>query len=465
MKDLKLFYFLFIFIGLTIITSCDDDKIEPVDPNQVPLEVQAINKFVWDNMEFAYFWNTDMPDLDYTQEADTYEFFDKLLYTQVDRWSFITDDVEALNNYFSGISKSMGHSIRLFRLTADSEDLVGFIEYVEPGSPADLSGGVYRGRMFHKIDGKQMTISNYSELLNQDTYTMTFGVLNEDLTITDETPSVNLTAVEWQSNPILLSKVIEHGNSKVGYLVYTSFVSDYDEELQAVFADFKSQGVDKLVLDLRYNSGGSVNSAILLSSMIAPANSIGDVLLRTNYNTNLTNYFNREYPNETDLYVDRLIENANNLNLEKLAVLSTFKTASASEMVIYGLDPHMEVYHIGEQTHGKYYGSITLSDPDERHSWAIQPIVMRAENKTNSISYDEGLIPDQERIDFIDAPELLELGDPNEDFLALALKELTGVAPANARLKAIRRIAGEPLNTEASLSHPLHYDMQYNFKK
>ncbi|MCG8578364.1 MAG: S41 family peptidase, partial [Bacteroidales bacterium] len=428
MKDLKLYYFLIILIGLSLTTACkDDDNPSPEEPNPVPLEVQNINKFVWDNMNFVYFWNTEMPNIDYKREPDTFEFFDKLIYTQVDRWSFITDDIDALNNYFSGISKSMGHSIRLFRLTSDSEDLIGFIEYVDPGSPADLAGGVYRGRMFYKIDGKQLSISNYSDLLNQDSYSMTFGVLNEDLSITEETPSVNLTAVEWQSDPILLSKVIEHGGSKVGYLVYNSFVSDYDDALEAVFADFKKQGVDNLVLDLRYNSGGSVGSAILLSSLIAPADKIGDVLLRTNYNTNLTNYFNEQYPDDTDFYVDRMIQNANNLNLSKLAVLSTFKTASASEMVIYGLDPHMEVYHIGEQTHGKYYGSITVSDQDEKHSWAIQPIVMRAENKTNSINYNEGLIPDQERIDFIDAAQLLELGDPNEDFLALALKELTGV--------------------------------------
>ncbi|MBK3518690.1 S41 family peptidase [Carboxylicivirga marina] len=467
MKNFKVFNIAFTLLMLTVIAACnDDDKPEPKkEESLVPKEVQEINQFVWEGMDFAYFWNTSMPEVDYEWEEDTYELFDKLLFTSVDRWSFLTDDVDALNNYFSGISKSMGHSIRLFRLTEGSDDLVGFIEYVEPGSPADLAGGIYRGRMFHKIDGTKLSISNYSNLLNQDDYTMTFGLLNQDLTITDETPSVNIAAVEWQSNPILMSKVIDHGGSKVGYLVYTSFVDDYNDELEAVFADFKNQGVDNLVLDLRYNSGGSVNSAILLSSMIAPADKVGDVLLRTNYNDNLKDYFDLKYPNETDLYIDRIIENSNNLNLDKVAILSTFKTASASEMVIYGLDPHMEVIHIGEQTHGKYYGSITLSDPDEKHKWAMQPIVMRAENKTNSISYNEGLIPNPERIDFIDANEMFELGNVNEDFLAVALTSLTGVAPAKAQLKAAKRIISDPVNVEANIGHPLKYDMQYNFKK
>lgn len=454
---------LFISSLIALITfSCNKD--EPT-PNPVPQEVQAINEFVWENMDLAYFWNSEMPQVDYKREEDTYKLFDKLLYKEVDKWSFITDDIVALNNYFSGISKSMGHSIRLFRLSADSDDVIGFIEYVEPGSPADLSGGIYRGRMFHKINGQQLTTSNYSQLLNSDEYTITFGVLNNDLSVTDESPSIKLTAVEWQSNPILMKKVIEHGGSKIGYLVYTSFVSDYDNELEAVFADFKSQGVDNLVLDLRYNSGGSVNSAILLSSLIAPEDKANDILLRTSYNTNLTNYFEQKYPNDKDLFIDRLLENNNNLNLNKVVVLSTYKTASASEMVIYGLAPHMDVFHIGEQTHGKYYGSITISDADEKHTWAIQPIVMRAENKTNSINYNEGLIPNVEREDFLDASKLLLLGDPNEDFLALALTHLTGVAPSKAQLKASKHILSEPINGESTLGHPLQYEMHYEVKK
>jgi hypothetical protein len=131
-------------------------------------------------------------------------------------------------------------------------------------------------------------------------------------------------------------------------------------------------------------------------------------------------------------------------------------------MVIYGLSPHMEVYHIGEQTHGKYYGSITISDED-KHNWAIQPIVMRAENKDNSIDYREGLTPDLERTDFINASEYYPLGDPKEDFLALALEYLTGVAPTGAQLKSTMKPI-IPTNTEQSLGHPLDYNMYREIK-
>jgi len=457
-KTTKRIFLLLLIILPTTFYSCEDD-------NGISEETIRINKFVWDNMNNLYFWNEQIPGhLNYKKEPDTKKFFDKLIYDQVDQWSFITDDYDGLVNYFAGISKSMGHSLRLFKVSENSDDVVGFIEYVEPNSPADRAS-LYRGQMFYKINGQKLTTENVSDLLSKDSYSMTFGSLNGNGSINELSPAVKLNAVELQSNPILLHKVIEHGGVKVGYLVYTSFVEKYNDELKSVFAEFKSQGVDHLVLDLRYNSGGSVTSAILLSSLIAPASKAGDVLLRTTYNDILTQYFDTKEADNPDRYIDRITPQEHNLNLNKVVVLSTFKTASASEMIIYGLDPHMNVYHIGEQTRGKYYGSNTFSDPNKSHNWAIQPIIMRAENKTNSINYTEGLIPDQKRTDFINASTIYELGDPKEDFLAQALLHLTGQLPVGASLKSATPKSYQAINNESSFSNPLHYDMQYDIKK
>lgn len=455
---------LFLIFSLIFTFSACEKNNNYADP-----ETQKINKFVLDNMDFVYYWHKTIENLNYRTEKDTYDLFEKLLDASydnqlgrnIDQWSFITDDYQGLLDYFSGIRRTMGHSIRLFRISDDGDDIVGFIEYIEPNSPA-AEAGLERGDMFYKIDGQALTINNYSSLLNQDSYTMTLGTFNSDFSVSPLTPSISLSAIELQTNPIHLSKIIEHGGKKIGYLMYKSFIDDYNDDLEALFADFKAQGVTGLVLDLRYNGGGAVSTAILLGSMIAPSNTVGEVFLKTAYNENLDNYFRSEHPNEEDLFIDRIENNVNNLNLNKVVVLSTYKTASASEMVIYGLSPHMEVYHIGEQTHGKYYGSITISDEDN-HNWAIQPIVMRAENKDNSIDYRVGLIPDLERTDFLNASELYPLGDPKEDFLALALEYLTGVAPAGAKLKsAIKPIT--PTNTEQSFGHPLDYNMYLEIK-
>lgn len=235
--------------------------------------------------------------------------------------------------------------------------------------------------------------------------------------------------------------------------------------MEAVFADFKAKGIDNLVVDLRYNSGGAVSSAILLGSMIAPSNKVGEVLIRRSYNPAFTDALKKEYG--SDFNIDLIAANSNNLDLSKLVVLTTYKTASASEMLIYALEPHMEVVQIGEVTHGKYYGSITLSD-SKNHNWAMQPIVMRAENKNNSIDYTVGLQPDVEKKDFLVAflgQNLYQLGDSREDFLAKAIENITGVNPQGAALKSVPMVDVKPLNTESTLSHPLHYDMYYDLKK
>jgi len=455
-------------------TSCKDDsptvdkEIPQDDSLSISAETLKTNKFVVDAMSSVYYWNKTLPTIDYTKEDDTYKLFDSLLYASfdedlkrnIDQWSFITDDYQGLLDYFSGVRKSMGHSIRLFR--RDEIHLIGFIEYVEPNSPAS-EAGLERGDMFYKINNQDLTINNYSTLLNQDTYTITFGQLNNDLSISPISPSVSLTSVVLQTNPIHLSKVIEHEGKKIGYLMYKSFIDDYNNELEAIFADFKSQGINDLVLDLRYNGGGAVSTAILLSSMIAPSSAIGDVFINTVYNDVLDEHYRSQYPNEQDLFTSRLQQNSNNLNLDRLVVLTTYKTASASEMVMYGLSPHMTVYHIGEQTHGKYYASATIYDEDEFGNWAMQPIIVREENKDNSIDYRQGLLPDYPRTDFKDASDFYQLGDPREDFLALALEYLTGVKPTGASLKTSSK-PFIPTNTEAKINHPLEFDMHISYK-
>lgn len=450
------FSYLLIILSLTLFTtSCEDEELAPAD-------VRKINNFIKTNMDNAYFWKDEMPGLNPNKQYDSEKYFNALLYDEIDQWSFITDDYKGLQKYFSGIRKSMGHSIRLFRLVDNSNDLIGFVEYTYPDSPAERAG-LKRGDMFYKINSQQLTIDNYSSLLGEEEYIMTLGTLNADYSITPRSPEINLIAEELSTNPILIHKVIHHGGKKIGYLAYTSFIHDYNPELESVFAEFKAASINELVLDLRYNGGGAVSSAILMSSMIAPSEKTNEIFIRTAYNSNLEAIFKKENPGNPDIFNDRLTSHANNLNLYRLVALTTFKTASASEMVMYGLSPHMDVYHIGEQTHGKYYGSITIDDA-ENHNWAIQPIVMRAENDNNSIDYSHGLIPNEEVTDFLDATTIYQLGDIKEDFLARALYHITGELPEGAELKSTPVSPLSPINKEYRFLHPLNFDMQFQLQ-
>jgi C-terminal processing protease CtpA/Prc len=438
---------LILSILLLILVSCQDDDTELSQSSEST--TAEINQWILDYMDLAYYWSEDMPTIDTETESDPETFFYQLLKTPEDRWSFITDDIDELLDYFQGITKSMGYSIQLYYLNSNSEQLVAIVEYVYSDTPAS-EAGLDRGDMIVEIDNQIITLDNYEELLSLETMEITLGTITNS-TLVELTPTVNLVAREINTNPIVKDTILEIDDIKIGYLAYTSFISNYDDQLVDVFTEFKSSNIDELVLDLRYNGGGSVNTALLMASLIAPSSAINDVFINEIWNTNLTEY------NDTL----KLYEQEANVNLDNLYVLTTEGTASASEMVIYGLEPYMNIIQIGDTTTGKYYASITLYDEERTHDWGIQPLVLRAENKTNSINYSEGLPYDYEADDiYYNAP----LGDPEEQFFEIAISLITtGSIPATSQIQSTKTsIISKKYN---DLLDPLKTTMVVPFQK
>ncbi|ASB50027.1 S41 family peptidase [Alkalitalea saponilacus] len=383
----------------------------------LPAQTLTVNNFIYTYMDYAYFWHKEMPEINYRTQRDPEAYFYSLLKDPDDKWSFITDDIEALIAYFDGVSKSKGYSIQPYYLRQGSNQVIIYVEYVYRNSPAS-EAGLQRGDMIHKINGETVTDQNYQRLLNNDNMVLTLGYLDDSGNIVSLSPEVEINAVEnLQHHPIIASSIHEVEGSTIGYIAYSSFTASYDTALVNTFSDFKAAGVNELVLDLRYNGGGRVTSAVLLAGLIAPKSSVGEVFIEEVWNENLKNYNAKlRIPNQSM-----------NLDLSRVYILTTSGTASASEMVIYGLAPHMEVIQIGTQTHGKYYGSIMIQDIDEntnqrRHSWALQPIVMRAQNVTNDINYQQGLPPNHTLRDNI---YNAQLGDIEEHFLSNAISLIT----------------------------------------
>ena len=386
-------------------------------------ETLVVNQWIEGWMNFAYFWNKELPNLNSKLEPDSEEYFDKLLKKPDDKWSFITDDAEELLNYFDGIVKSMGYSIQLYYFDGIPDQVIAIVEFVYPNSPAS-EAGLERGVIFTRINGSIITKSNYQSLLSLDEMTITWASETKS-GIVEQPSTIKISARTLETNPIVKSSVSEVNGSKIGYLLYTSFIEKYDPQLIQTFSEFKDVGIDELVLDLRYNGGGAVTSAQLLAGLIAPTTAVDEIFISEVWNNNLSEKYN------SNINIEHYDEN---LNLSRIYVLTTGGTASASEMVIYGLQPHMEVIQIGAITYGKYYGSITLTDENKKHNWAIQPIVMRAENKTNSIDYNSGLLPNYE---IFDKTYNAQLGDPEEHFFAAAISHITkGSFPPPSTLKS-----------------------------
>jgi C-terminal processing protease CtpA/Prc len=215
-----------------------------------------------------------------------------------------------------------------------------------------------------------------------------------------------------------------------------------------VFGDFKNQGINELIVDLRYNGGGSVRMCIELASMIT-GQYTGEVFSQEQWNSKLTEYLEDRFGAESlqDKFVDTLEnseESINSLSLNRVFVLTTNESASASELLINSLSSYIDVIHVGEQTTGKNVGSITVYDyidndgtknPD--HKYAMQPIVLKIANKDGFADYANGLEPDA-AIDE-DIQNLGTLGELNEPLLSTAINILSGTAKVSIPESSISR--------------------------
>lgn len=351
----------------------------------------SVNDFIWKGMNFWYYWQKEVPALaDHSYQSSNFagtksnEFFYSLLYNypNTDRFSWIVEDVDVLLQSFSGISKSSGMDFSLY-LNENKTDITGIVNYVVPNSPADRAG-IKRGDLLTGVNGSPLTTQNYTQLQN-DQYRIT--ILNPT---TGNTSDKNITAVVLEENPIAFTKTFDINGKKIGYLVYNGFRANYNDELNAAIASLKQDNITDLILDLRYNGGGSVTSAVALGQMIT-GQFTGKPFVSTEYNAKVGSQLNRTYTltNKVNIYnenSDKIGEQTiNSLQLNQLYVLTSSSTASASELTIDGLRAYIPVTLIGSPTYGKFVGSITLFDSpndhyisyenrNKNHKWAMQPI-------------------------------------------------------------------------------------------
>ncbi|MEL6918764.1 MAG: S41 family peptidase [Bacteroidota bacterium] len=441
--------YVLLFLGLSLFyVSCSDDD----DNVDLPTNI-VVQNFMWRSMNLWYFWQASVDNLaddafatdeSYTQFLQSQSnpsdfFFDQLVFTD-DRFSFLSEDFRELTQNFSGISKSNGLEFGLVRFSG-SDDVFGYVQYIVPNSDASTKD-IARGDIFVGVDGQTLTVDNFSGLLfgENDTYTLNMA----DIDATSVTPNdreVTLTKQEGLvENPVFITESYNVSGQTIGYLMYNRFTNEFDEELNAAFGQLTAANVTDLVLDFRYNPGGSVNSSRLLSSMIYGTNT-NDLYLRQRWNDKIQPQLSSEQLDDFFAATTGAGTPINTLNLNRVFIITTNSTASSSELVINGLNPYIDVILIGETTTGKNEFSITMvDDPDNDYiyspsrenqinpdnDWAIQPLVGRNENSVGFLDYTDGFAPDVELEE--DLANLGVLGDMNEPLLARAIQEITGIA-------------------------------------
>lgn len=447
----------YIFFTTLFISGCKKDDPVPV----VIPDANIVNKFVYNGLRDYYLWNAQIPVLNdgkyqskdslnvfLNKYTDPQVLFKSLLYkyNEIDKWSFLVDNSKTIDNWISGISESMGYDFMLARI-GTSNNLFGFVRYVFKGSPAEKAG-VKRGDIFLNVNGQALTVSNYQTLLFTNlTYTLGYATITNN-TISPSSKTITMTAVTLQEDPINKDTIFTYNNQKVGYLVYNGFNSDFDIQLNNVIKKFKDAQINQMVLDLRYNGGGSVQSSIYLASMLYGTDAT-KVFAKSQYNAGLQSYFVQTYGNEAlnDNFVTTIDKTTttpatpiNTLNLQKIYIIVSDNTASASELLINGLRPYMKVTVVGTNTVGKYTGSMTVKDWDANgvvnpnHTYAMQPIVVKYANSVGVTDFVNGLTPDLVMEE--DIANLLPFGDPNETLLSVVLADMKGKAITGKTLKS-----------------------------
>ena len=385
------------------------------DPEETPTPVvpgQEVKKSIVDVMREWYFWNLELPtSIDIAQYGSNEDLLNAIIFKPLDRFSYLTTQ-EAFNNSFVG--RNAGHGFG-FAFTAEERLFVSFVFKEAPAG----KDGWERGWEIIEINGKP--IASYKT--SSGGYDFQLGPSDPGIsnTFTFRLPDGTTTTrtnvkAEYQSNSVLDRRVFEEGGKKVGYWAYQSFRATAglsptrSQEVQNSMEYFQNQGINELIIDLRYNGGGSVAVAEQILNYLIQASNTGKVMYTNKLNSlkfslNETENFNK----------------IGNLNLNRVIFITSRGSASASELVINSLEPYMEVILIGDNTFGKPVGSFPLSRYSrtlETNNVELVPITFAIANSQGKAEYFEGF-PANFRVG--DSPEF-NWGDPRDLRLATALQ-------------------------------------------
>lgn len=422
----------FLIIGF-LFQACKDN---PVDPDPGSATTLTTNKWIYSEMSFWYYWKDKMTKSpDYTLDPE--DFFESLLYKydatlrpDGDRFSWIEESAEELTAGLSGEETSTGMEYKLSIYPTGTNNIVGVVIYTLPGSPAQKAG-FKRGDIFTGINGQQLTRSNYQTLIAATgNVSFSMGSIDAQGVITDTNVKKSVSTAVVQADPVFYDTLFQYGTEKIGYLVYHQFIPEpykannlqYDKELETVIGSFKDKGATSVVLDLRYNPGGYVSSATTLGSLLGKVTS-NDIFYYKEYNDTATVSLKKKY-GESYFY-DKFDAKSQNIGsqLKNLIILTSNRTASASELLINGLKPFMTVSLVGLTTVGKNVGSVTLSSTDKGIKYGLQPIVTKSFNSLHKSDYSVGFTPD---VSVTEGMVLYPYGDTRDPLLSEALFRITG---------------------------------------
>lgn len=293
-----------------------------------------------------------------------------------------------------------GIELSSFPIMLTNTTVALIVNHVFPGSPAEKAG-MKRGAWITHFNNAEITTSNvydvWYEIMYGDPKSASF---KWETAFSDKPVTATIAPGNYLPNPVAkacvldLSAYPEFDGKTVGYLAYLGFEHEYRQELVDAFKKFKHAGVTDLVIDLTSNGGGEVYTSNYLASMIIDESFVGTFYgdMR-HHESNATG--------NVDMYIEAKTNDTPaielpHLGLQKVYILTTSVTASASEATIAGLKGlDIDVVVIGEPlTRGKNCGMDTETLKIGSGWYYFAPITFRIFNAKNWNDYADGIAAD-----------------------------------------------------------------------
>jgi carboxyl-terminal processing protease len=386
-------------------------------------EVVALANYMADE----YFWYKDIPKADLSKATTAEEALELLKFKPKDRYSYI-DTLSNFNAFFQE-GKSVGAGFGMADLNSQVR-----IEYVRPSSPAQAAG-LRRGDRIVKANG--VTAAATANTTAVASINTAIGpreignVLVLDIERAGSPLQLTITKDSYDIITVSDSKVIDQNGRKIGYLYFYSFIARTIADWNSAIANLKAQGAQDLIVDMRNNGGGYLDTASKLSSNLRKtAPMAGEYLTAVRYNDKLAGR-NYKLPFGAD----------SGIRFDKVAFLMTDGTCSASELLINGLVPYQTVVTVGSNTCGKPVGF----SPREYNSAKVFSIAhFDLSNSVGDANYYDGLIPTCK----VDDDYNKAFGDPTELLLETALKYLSTGACATAASEPNAKSVGQTVRAK-----------------
>lgn len=404
---------------------------------------------VYDAMSDIYLWNTALPstfnDKKYATAQDALDYLSSLKINPatskpIDKYSFL-DKIGNLSGEIEGGTASGDYGFMVQAARSASDEISFYVIYVYKNSPAGIAG-VERGCEITKINGSTdvhptITTEGYLNTSSNGYKNMVNSLFSStSASFTLKRPNgtsfdVSMNTASYAINSVLKDSIYSLSGNKAGYIVFNEFLGTTAQtELSDKISRFQANGVNNIIIDLRYNGGGSVETCEYLCNLLSPASANGSTMFRYKMNTLLTEYYAYKGWSTVSNF-----QKTNTYTPQKIYFIVSDNTASASELLINNLRPYFpgKIFLIGSTTYGKPCGfwptpiGYTEDQTTEKEGYDLYAVSFEMQNANNEGSYYDGMKPGTTTYPGVEANDYVTIpwGDTRDACLSQALNHIT----------------------------------------